>query len=873
VSEWNLGRIVRVAASAVYSYYTGNWQVFAAQLLREEGGATGARRRRNAEMEYNAQLKDRLEMFEPLPDAPRTLVLGRVRYVEGVRRRWSSGTHDEKLTLVVSFAGHEIDGFEQWYLDEKPVTLDGSGWVQEVPWGGSSQVPQTVVGVLNGSGSAALTLASPHAGSSLYATWKSGTGDAEAQGSLSVSVVGLTANVSGGPAGAEATVFYASVVPTQRVRIRPYLGTSSQNVGSDLAAEYPGKITSTDRFAGIALAVVDLIYDPDVFPQGRPNITAVLRGAKCLDPRTGATVWTENPALHAYHYARWESGWGLQVADIRAADVIAAANVCDVSTVYTLRDASGATSTATLPRFRSGMTISAAVGHDQAMGELVSAMAGRHGWSGGVWRLRAGALGSTVATVDDAWLVRDTSQGRAGDEPVISAVQTVTRAERHNRVTGSCVDPAQRYQLLPFPAVQDDVLVAAKGRRQLDVQLQAVNHIAHAQHLASIAIRQAQAGLKLEITAGDQAADLELFDVVAVTLPKYGYAAKTFEVIGWEWGQVGPYKLQLAEVTAAMFTPLAELVGRDPAPDSDLRAPWDVEQITGVSVTSGSVAQTDGSVIGRMEVTWSPAVGEYVRRGGQVEVQYAQATGALPAGEWSSWFEPGTATTAIIPGVLRGRFYVVRVRAVQPAPTVVRGPWSSPFVLHQVTSVRAAKTWRQASAPSTGVQDGDEWIATADGNKRYQREAGAWVAVAVGTGAMALGAATEVSEYRAAGPFSSASIAISQTLTVPAGSVSLILRAHATLTATNGTGGAGFARGFFTLAADVPGAGPVADAPFSRISLPPGERADQSVIASLVFTSPAAGSWPVTLFWDGTTGATFPAQIADVVLSVEIIKR
>ncbi len=685
MSEWNFGRVVRVAAAVVVAYfYPAYWQQAAAVIMRENAAANASRQRRRAIQEYNEQVKDRLEMFEPMADAPRTLVLGRVRHVEGVRRRWASGTHDEKLTLIVSFAGHEIDAFESWYLDDKPVTLDSEGWVQEAPWFTSKHVAQSVTGTLDGSGNAALTLASAYSGSALFATWTQGTGENQEQGTLTVSVTGLTANVSGGPAGASVTVVYTVADATTRVRIRPYLGTASQNVGADLAAEYPGKITSTDKFAGIALAVVDIFYDPDVFPQGRPNITAVLRGAKCLDPRTNTTAWTENPALHAYHYARWASGWALTDASIRLADVEAAADVCDVSTGFVLTATGGGTTTETLPRYRCGITISAEADHAEAMGAIMETMAGGYAWAGGIWRMRAGAMVSPVATITEDWLVQDTRNGKASDEPVITAVQTITRAQRFNRVTGSCVDPDQRYQLLPFPAIQDDALVTAKGRRALEVQFQGVTHIAHAQHLASIIIRQAQAGLKLELSLGPQAADLEVFDVVEVTLDKYGYAAKTFEVIGWEWGQQGPYKVQLAEITADLFTVESPLTGRDPAPDSTLRAPWDVEQITGLAVTSGTTAQTDGSIISRVEVTWDAAVGQNIRQGGQVEVQYTEATGDLPDGEWPSWVEPGTATKAVIPGLLGGRYYLFRARAIQPPPTMVRGPWSAPVVRHGV---------------------------------------------------------------------------------------------------------------------------------------------------------------------------------------------
>ncbi|MFO1286791.1 MAG: hypothetical protein U1F49_09805 [Rubrivivax sp.] len=72
---------------------------------------------------------------------------------------------------------------------------------------------------------------------------------------------------------------------------------------------------------------MDIDYDPDVYPQGRPNVTALLRGAKVYDPAQGpqhavlaaaarraadATTWefSENPALHALHYARAASSLG-----------------------------------------------------------------------------------------------------------------------------------------------------------------------------------------------------------------------------------------------------------------------------------------------------------------------------------------------------------------------------------------------------------------------------------------------------------------------------------------------------------------------------------------------------------------------------------
>lgn len=680
-----MARVLYGVVGYFVGVYTGNWTMFAAALVGEAQAHKERKRRRRAIADFNASLQNRLEMVDITPDSPRTLALGRVRAVEGVRRRWSSGEHGEKLTMLVSFAGHEVDGFEQWYLDDILVTLDGSGWVQTAPYATQTVNPNNlVIGTLDGSGNATVTLPeAPLGGSTVLAVYGIGSGGGLQEGALTAVLTGLSVALSGGPSGGMYSVIYSTQVNTSYVRIRPYLGGSAQNVGAALAAEYPGKITATDRFAGIALAVVDVIYSPDIFPQGRPNVTAVFRGARCLDPRTGATVWTENPALHAYHYARWANGWAVPVEEIRTADVIAAANACDVSTVFTLRKPVDVVSTVTLPRYRSGIVISSAADPRESMAEIIEAMAGSHGWAGGQWRLRAGTVASPVFDVQPGWIAQpldDNGQAAAG--PVVRITNGVPREQRINRVGGNCVDPEQRWQVLPFPAVKDAVLAAANGEAALEVEYQAVNHVAHAQHLASVTIRQAQAALRLDLQCGLDAWPCELFDVGTVNLSRFGFANKLVEVVGWRWHPTQGVSLRLAEISAAIYTPMAELVGRDPAPDSTLRRPWDVAALGTITVTSGTVPLTDGSVTTRTAVAWAAVSAETVRNGGQIEVQYAQVLTAGGALAWASWPEPGDSTGAIIPGLLAGRYYLFRARAVQTLP-LVRGPWS-PSVLHRV---------------------------------------------------------------------------------------------------------------------------------------------------------------------------------------------
>ena len=743
-------------AGAAVAAYFGLWQI-AASLLAQGVGAERQRKARNqARDAYNAGLQDRMVMGDLQPDAPRTLVLGRVRAVEGVRRRWASGTHSENLTLIVSFAGHEIDAFETFWFNDLPLRLDGDGYVETpaqltgcsvvrsgttailtktahgiadgervliagfslpefngtftvfnstantfsyaianagsgdppgtpgtvdvlTPYTKTENVTEYLTGTLDGAGEATVTLTSSPLGGTVAAMWSTGTGESSEQGTVTVTQdTGLVYDLTAGRPGAGYQVSWQTVQVTPMARIRTYLGTDAQSVGTDLAAEYPGHLTATDDFAGIALAVIDLTYSEDAYPQGIPNITATMRGAKCFDPRDDSTAWTENPSLHALHYATWDHGWRVPIGEIREQDVIDAADECDISTTFTL----GADDY-TLERYRCGIVISSAADPRQSMGDIMETMAGRWGWAGGTLRMRCGRMATPAWAIDQSWVAQQVGQGgQVAAGAVVKITNGVPREDKVNHVSGTCIDPAQRYQALPYPAVRDDVLIAADGAEyRLEAVLPGVNHIAHAQHLASITIREGQAPLRMEVSSNLSAYPLELFDVGTVTLPRYGMSAKTMEVTGWRWRPTEGVQLRLAEITEAMFEPVDSLNGRDPAPNGNLQSPWYVAPVTGVDVDSEAEIQPDGAVLTLTVVTWDAIVSQAVLNGGRVEVQYTRANAIPATGDWPSWIEQGGATSATIPGLKAQAFYLFRVRAINALG--VRGPWSAQ-VLHQV---------------------------------------------------------------------------------------------------------------------------------------------------------------------------------------------
>lgn len=123
------------------------------------------------------------------------------------------------------------------------------------------------------------------------------------------------------------------------------------------------------------------------------------------------------------------------------------------------------------------------------------------------------------------------------------------------------------------------------------------------------------------------------------------------------------------------------------SPNTSLPDPTIVEQVTGVTVDSGPTDQTDMSVIVRTVVSWDPVVGQAVRQSGRIEVQWMEASAALPAGDWPGRAEvEGNSTSVVIPGLLAGVHYLFRVRARNTLG--VRGMWSN----HKLGQVAAAPT-------------------------------------------------------------------------------------------------------------------------------------------------------------------------------------
>lgn len=653
-----IGTAVGSTLIVTYAVAIGTALFYASTLAYSAYSARQARKK--AKQAAEASLQDRLVMLSTT-DGPRSRVYGRVRCVDGLLFKATHGRRSKFYTLVIALAGHEVDAIEQVYFDDTPVALDIGGFVGTAPWGQPNKgVYEQAIALTAGT--------YPLTGFAINAIIKIVEFDAAGRESI-YDPISFTFNsvTVGAAAGVSRKVVYQSRDQKSNARVFQYLGGPGQDLSAALKARFPSLITDFDQFKGIAALVCDLEYSVDSWPTGVPTISARMRGAKVLDPRTGVTAWSENPALIALDWAKYEYGGNVPSGAIDEASFAAAANACDVMTSF-----AGAPAVRT---FTGGIVCRSDQAPDDNLNEIVEAMAGRWGWASGQLRVRAGAYRAPVASITEDWL--------SGAED-ISIVPEPQADEAVNILRPTIADAAHNYIATPAKPVRADAYITLDGRElPQDVVYAAITDGVHARHVAGVQLREARSGLTVSLPCNLRAFALQLFDVVTVTLPRYGWSAKLFEVTDWRFSLQGGIVLSLRETAASIFDPAGTFDLIDATPNTLLPDPTIVDVLGNLTVTSGTSTLVDGSIITRTRIVWPVVEDEGVQQSGRIEIQYTPAGFALPAGEWPSVIENGRSTETIIVGLRGLSAYLFRGRSINSLG--VKGEWSN-MVTHIVAA-------------------------------------------------------------------------------------------------------------------------------------------------------------------------------------------
>ena len=426
-----------------------------------------------------------------------------------------------------------------------------------------------------------------------------------------------------------------------KIRIKKHTGADNQTADSDLVTET--SVTSDFKGQGIAYLYVRMEYDQDVFAEGVPLFTAKVQGKKVYDPRTSSTGYSANAALCIRDYL--VSAYGLDNSgDVNDAYFQTAANTCDESVTLA--------GSGTESRYEINGVISLDQTPSDVLGDMMTACAGTLFWGQGEWHLKVGEYTSPIKT-----FTLDDLRGP------INLDTKHSRRDNFNIVRGTFNDADQGYIRADYPEIRSSSFITDDNgvESALDLALPLTTSAATAQRLAKMTLFRAREQMTFTADFGLEAFEVECGDIIALTIDRYGWTAKQFEVVGWKFrndGDAGDLRvaLTLRETSSAAFSWTAEeseITGND----SSLPSPSDSITPSSVSVTDTGVVQTDGTFVAQVKVAWTSGTNKFIDHH---EVQWKLTSASDYA---SSQIEVGQ--NSIILGPFEaGEQYNIRVRAV-----------------------------------------------------------------------------------------------------------------------------------------------------------------------------------------------------------------
>lgn len=582
-----------------------------------------------------------------------------------------------EVSLGVSVAGSDVtvSGGTSGQTGTVTITYQPA----QSPWISKPIIDATESVSLNGSGTGSVTLAHTPISGSVHVVYSTGGSlENESQTSLDAytGVAGAVVTVTAAPVtSATATVSYQYQTTTaSKARVRSYLGAPGQTADAAMVAALPGTWTSSHTMTGLCYLVVEADFDPDAFPNGLPNVSAIVRGALCYDPRDASTAWTENPALLARYVATHALLGRLPSECIDDTSIAVAANVCDTSTSYVVDGR-----TYVRPLYTAGLVTNTRQRPLDAIDDLVKAMAGRRVVAGGVLRLRAGAYVSPLQTLDDSWLA---------DAAPVQVQSGTARADLMNDISGRFADEMHDYKEIDYPRVFSDTYESADGANlPQDMPFNAVTFSGQCQQVAATIMREARMGLQVVLTCNMKAWRVEVFDTLYVTLARFGWVNQVFEVLNVSWTLDGGIQLTLKATDPSVFAMGTSFDATALPPNTLFPSPFQIPSITGLACASGTgqlLKQADGTVLTRIAVTWDAITDALVLADGGVEVRYGLATTAEDTWE-SVVAERAQSLVYLSKNVRDGLFYLVKARAFN---ALVKGAWCAPE-LHRVVGKSA----------------------------------------------------------------------------------------------------------------------------------------------------------------------------------------
>ena len=397
------------------------------------------------------------------------------------------------------------------------------------------------------------------------------------------------------------------------ITIKKFTGASNQNVYNSLQSmtdgptfENEGQTNTPSNFKGqgISCIYVRMEYNRDVFASGIPSFSAVVKGKKVYDPRTSTTGWSANAALCIRDYLVSEYGLNTLASSIDDTYFSTAANDCDTSS------GSGESN-----KFEINGVITTSSNIRTNLQDMVGACVGNLYYSAGQFKLVAGVYSPSVKT-----LTLDDLRSE------ISLNTRTSRRDNFNSVQGTFIwggvddgtDSGGDWTEFDYPAITSPTFVTEDNEydNPLQLDLPLTTGSATAQRIAKQTLFRAREQMSFSAEFGMSAFDLQIGDTVSLTLDRYGWDEKEFEVVSWGFKadqDAGDLRvtLGLRETSSAAFDWNAEeqsIINNN----TNLPSPSEGLSVANLQVSNDGLTQGDGTFINRVTLTWTAATNAYL---------------------------------------------------------------------------------------------------------------------------------------------------------------------------------------------------------------------------------------------------------------------
>ena len=410
------------------------------------------------------------------PIIPRDIVYGTTKKSGGILFMETSDSN-KYLHIIVQLASHEVNAISTVYFDEKALTLSSAGTDA------------------NGIHRYNITAPSTFSTDSKFSDGK------------------------------------------KTARIKLHLGSSDQVADADLVSEC-SKWTSEHRLRGIAYIYCRVAYDPDVFPNGLPNISAIVQGKKLLDIRDSSTAYSSNPALVLYDYLKDTTvGLGISTSNIDTTSFTTMANLCD--TTVTLK-AGG-----TEKKYEAHGIVYSDIAPMEIIDDILSSCIGTLAYSNGKFIMNGGQYVSPSVSLDE-----DNFVG------IMNLVAKQSRKDMFNTVKGLFTSDESNWQPTDYPMVTSSTFTDADGETiYADIDLPFTKSSTMAQRIAKIVLFKNRQQMQLSCRVSFKGFTLQVGDTVQVSNTRLGFSNKVFEVADWSFalGQDMHIDLVLKETSSSVY--------------------------------------------------------------------------------------------------------------------------------------------------------------------------------------------------------------------------------------------------------------------------------------------------------------------------------